>query len=385
LTEGITADRASARIHPGPADLEPLRADWDALAVRCGAPFGAPAWVEAWWRHLAPRGMELAVVSVHDGERLIGLAPFYASRKLGVTELRLLSGGFSSRLGLLAEPGLEQVVATSVAACLATSRRSPGAVRWEAVDIAADWPELVSSNWPGGPQRIQAESRRSAPVVDLEVPSYDEWMARKSRNFRSQMRRRRRAVEERGASFRAATRATLEADLEQFLRLHTDRWAGRGGSAAVPPGVMAMLAEVGNGLVDEDRFRLWLIDGPDGKAISAQIFVEAGGVLAYWNGGFDEAWGEHSPGSLAILAAIEQAIERGDSLLDLGGGEAAYKDRLADEDRPIAWSTAFVRGPRYPLARMRRLPGQVARSGSQGLRRRIGQERLNRLRGLLSR
>lgn len=378
-------DGVSARLYEDAAELEPLRPDWDALAIRCRAPFAAPAWAESWWRHLAPSGSELAVVAVHDGDRLIGLAPLYASRRLGVSELRLLGGGFASRLGLLADAGREEAVAAAVAEALSAAPRRPEILKWEAIDASSPWPEAISAEWPGRAHRIQNESRRSAPVVNLTTASYEEWMAAKSRNFRSQMRRRRRAVEEQGATFRSATPESLEADLKEFLRLHEARWEGRGGSAAVPPGILAMLLETGQALIESGRFRVWAIDGPDGRAISAQIFVEAGGEVAYWNGGFDEAWGEHSPGSLAILAAIEDAIERGDDLLDLGGGEASYKERLADEDRPVAWRTSFCRGSLYPLARLRRLPGQLARGGSHTLRRRLGQERFNRLRGLLVR
>ncbi len=151
------------------------------------------------------------------------------------------------------------------------------------------------------------------------------------------------------------------------------------------PGTAAMLLALGEELIDAGRFRLWMIDGPEGEPICAQLFVEAGGAVAYWNGGFDEGWAEHSPGVLAILAAIEEAIGRGDRLLDLGGGEASYKDRLADEDRPVAWIVSYPRGPRYALAWARRLPGKTARRAGNFLRPKLGGDRLNRIRGRLRR
>jgi hypothetical protein len=146
-----------------------------------------------------------------------------------------------------------------------------------------------------------------------------------------------------------------------------------------------MLREVGESLIESGRFRLWMIDGPDGRAVSAQLFLEAGGVVAYWNGGFDEEWGEYSPGVLAILVAIEDALDKRDGLLDLGGGEAKYKERLADEDRPVVWRTSYPHGPRYPVARLLWWPGQAARRSSQTLRARLGAERLNRIRAVLRR
>ena len=148
---------------------------------------------------------------------------------------------------------------------------------------------------------------------------------------------------------------------------------------------MAALREIGAALIDEGRLRLWMIDGPDGEAISAHVFVSAGETTAFWNTGFDMEWSKHSPGAIGLIAAIEDSFERGEKVMDLGGGEAGYKDRVADEDHPVAWRTSYRRGPRYPLALMRGLPEQVARRGSVMLRERLGTERVDRLRRLLRR
>jgi CelD/BcsL family acetyltransferase involved in cellulose biosynthesis len=377
-------DAPAASLIDDLSELDSVRVSWDALAVSVRSPFGAPAWARAWWRHLAPDGARLAVVAVHAGDELVGLAPLYSSRRFGVTELRLLSGGFASRLGILAIPGREPEVAAAIAGALADAELRPDIFRWEAVDSASPWPGWLSDNCPDGRvHHIQEVSERSAPILRVGQGSYEEWFAAKSRNFRSRMRRDRRAMERQGATFRCADHTSLGGDLAAFARLHFARWEGRGGSFAVNPSSMAMLEEVGEALVETGRFRLWMIEGPDGEAISAQLFVAAGGEVAYWNGGFDERWGKHSPGTVAILAAIEDAFERGDDLVDLGGGEARYKDRLADEDRPVVWRTSYRRGLLYPLARLRRLPEQVARRGSHKFRERLGPHRMNRLRRLL--
>lgn len=380
------ASGVSARLFEDASALDSLQSSWDALAVATRSPLGAPAWALAWWRHLAPAGARLAVVAVQDGDDLVGLAPFYATRRLGVTELRLLSGGWASRLGILAIPGRESEVAAAISEAVAESEPRPDVFVWEAVDAASPWPGWLSDSSPDGRgHRLTDESERSAPVLHLGEVPFEEWFGAKSRNFRSQMRRNRRALEGQGATFRHADRGSLGRDLEAFAALHSARWEERGGSSAVNPGAMAALREAGEALIEAGRFRISMIDGSDGEGVSAQVFVAAGGNVAYWNGGFDERWGKHHPGAVAILAAVEDAFERGDDLIDLGGGEARYKERLADEDRPVAWRTSYRRGVRYPLARLKRLPEQIARRGSGKLRERIGRERLNRLRGLFGR
>jgi len=71
--------------------LEPLSTDWDALAIACDRPQMAPGFVQAWWRHVAGPDARLRVVAVHDGERLVGIAPFYVdpSARRGRIDYRL--------------------------------------------------------------------------------------------------------------------------------------------------------------------------------------------------------------------------------------------------------------------------------------------------------
>ena len=113
------------------------------------------------------------------------------------------------------------------------------------------------------------------------------------------------------------------------------------------------------------RFRLWLLDVA-GKTISAQIFLEAGGELAYWNGGFDEEWETERPAVQTILAAIEHAFSVGDSRLNFGGGAHDYKVRFADEDEgdQLQWTTLLPVTVRYPLARLSLLPDDLRRTVS---------------------
>ena len=147
------AQRLAAVVIEDRAELEALAPDWDRLAEGARAPFGAPAWALGWWRHLAPRGARLAVVAVRDADELVGLAPFYASRRFGVTVLRLISAGLASRVDILASRDREREVAAALAGALAGEVR-PDLLRWEGVDGvdalgAAALAELA--RWPGPP------------------------------------------------------------------------------------------------------------------------------------------------------------------------------------------------------------------------------------------
>jgi len=78
--------------------------------------------------------------------------------------------------------------------------------------------------------------------------------------------------------------------------------------------------------------------------------------VAFWNSGMDDAYASLSPGRLAMVQAIEEICERDERRLDLGGGSDPYEVRLANDNEPVVWRTAFPRGLRYLLTRTQLLP-----------------------------
>jgi CelD/BcsL family acetyltransferase involved in cellulose biosynthesis len=346
--------------------LEAVRAEWDRLAVASRRPYCAPAWQLAWWRHAAPSGALLRAVVVHHGEEVIGVAPFFAVGR----RYRLLAAPVSARTVPLAAEGREAAVATAVAGALIGATPRPAVVQFDGVERDSAWPELLGEAWPSRPVELQQET---APVIALEAASYDEWLAGRSGNFRQQMRRRRRKLEELGAEFRLAGADHLEPAIAELERLHFLRRGDRP-SDAFGPGVAAMLAETGRELLDANRFRLWTI-ATESASVSAQLFIEAGGELAFWNGGFDDAYRDSSPGVQAILSAIGDGIELGCDRLELGAGDQDYKLRMAsgeDELRSVALVAAGLPGAsarlRLGAMRARRALGRAA---PEGLKRRL--------------
>jgi CelD/BcsL family acetyltransferase involved in cellulose biosynthesis len=335
-----------------PERLERFRADWDRLAEICRRPYCAPAWMLAWWRHAAPEGALLrAAVALEDG-RLVGIAPFWAAqRRLGSARLMMLAGGTASRLEPLAEPGREREAAEAFAIALASADPRPGLVVQEEVPADSPWSELLVSAWPERRRPTLARSHRQpAPVLRLEYESFDSWLATKSGNFRQQLRRSRRKLEAAGGRFRVSSEDQLPSDLDAFARLHHGRWEERGGSGALHAGVERMLAQAGRELAPLDRFRLWCLD-VDGRTVSAQLLVAAGGELAYWLGGFDESFAAQRPGLVTLAVAIDDALVRGEERLDLGPGGQDYKYRLADGEEVLEHVTIVPPGPLAPLVR----------------------------------
>ena len=285
-----------------------------------------------------------------EGDRVIGVAPFFAQVSYGLNELRLLAAGFSHRIGLLAEPGREEAVAAALAPALAAIDPAPASVVFEGIDERDRWPELLAAAWPGRTPRLRTDATMEAPEVDLG-DSYDAWMEGRARKFRKEARRNARRLEEAGVTSRiGADREAIGA----LIRLHEARWEERGGSevGARAERVVAAAAEQ---LGADGRLEVVLLESEDGP-VSAELVLRAGNVAVFWAGGFDPAWSRHAPGTQTMLVALRSAAERGVTVADLGGGAHPYKLRMADGSRPIVWRTLFPRGRRYPLIRLRLAP-----------------------------
>ena len=363
------------------AALERLHARWDALAVSGSRPYCAPAWMLAWWRHAAPPGALLRAAAAFDGDDLVGIAPFWAAPRRRGARYRILAAGTAARLEPVAEAGREKEAAVAFAEALAGAQPRPALFRFEQVPADSPWPGLLAAAWPGGAARVARDEPVPAPTAQLGQGSFEAWLGSKSSNFRQQVRRTRRKLDAAGARFRLTKDVQeLATDLRAFSALHHARWRERGGSAALSPELERMLEDAGAELLTAGRFRLWSLDA-EGETISSQLFVAAGGEVAYWLGGFDERWAGQRPALQTLVAAIEDAFARGDARADLGPGGQDYKYRLADGEDTLVTVDIVPRGRAYALTRLE----LRARRGARVAARRVPPGARARLRALVRR
>jgi len=367
--------------------LDALAPEWHALATACAEPLATPGWTLTMWRMLDRDTQEPRVVTMRDGDRLVGLAPLcFDPAHAHRGGYRLLSGEMP-RTTPLALPGRAWEVAGALAGVVRELDPRPAALALESVPAASPWPLALAEQWPS---RMRPWLRRyftmSSPTVALVHDSFDDWLGSKSSNFRSQMRRMRRKFAQAGGSGRFATHETLHDDIAALVRLHAGRWEGRGESSIVAGG--AELAEafeaVGRALLDDGGFRLHVLE-LDGAPISAQLFAAAGGDVIYFNGGWDERHAQFKPAMLGILDAIEDAFARGERRMDLGPGAQPYKLRFADGTDPLSWWVLIPPGRRMPATLARTLPTTTWRELRTAAKRALPPERVERLRALRDR
>src|SRR5438067_1879477 len=241
-------------------------------------------------------------MSVLDGSQLAGLAPFYLDSRRPGLGMRLPGIELAGGLAPLVAPGRAGDVGRAFAAALARSPLCRGPVSLEGNPRALDWAGVLAQGWPG---RLRPASRRyqvqGCPRATLDASSFEEWLTSKSANFRGSMRRLRRRFRAEGGRSRTSTRDTLSRDVEAFVRLHVERWQGKGGSSFVRLGsaLTDLLVQIGRAQLDQQgRFRMRVLE-IDGEPITAQLFLAAGDRVHYVNGGWDGRFAGLKPPMLA--------------------------------------------------------------------------------------
>jgi CelD/BcsL family acetyltransferase involved in cellulose biosynthesis len=360
---------ASVEVIQDLSAAEALAPAWDELAVASSLPLCAPGWMLAWWRHLAPPGAGLRIVAVRDGEELIAIAPWFVQHSdRGRVDVRFLGAQLSDRVDILCRSGEEREVARALRGALATLRPRPHLVAFEAVPAGSLWTRRLAGGWSG---RLRYGRYRNsaypAPAVTLPSGPPEAWLAGRSSNFRGQMGRLRRRLEKQGGAVRQISDpAEVAGAISTLLELHASRWEGRADSGLTRPGVGEHLRDAAAAL-GPDRLRLWAAE-VEGELISVQLFLAAGSEVKYWNGGWSEARADLKPSMLTILAALEDAIARGEQRLDLGVGSHPYKLRFANSEDTLTWGGVVVRGRRWPRTRAELAPLVLRYRGKQLVR-----------------
>jgi CelD/BcsL family acetyltransferase involved in cellulose biosynthesis len=364
--------------------LQKLASEWEDLVEVGGPPLAHPAWMLAWFQHLAPQETLTRVVIVRERGRLVGIAPFFVdATRRGRVDYRLF-GSSGARISPLSLPGREWEVASAVMEVLAQADPRPDVIALEGAALASHWPMALREGWPGRVQPIVHQYFvQASPTISLDAESFETWLAGKSSSFRKEMRLHRRQFQAAGGSWRASTRQTLQQDIATFMRLHTLRWENRGRSSLVAHGerMTAMLHAVAEAQRETDPIRIWIVE-IDGEPIAAQLCAAAGGEILLMNGGWDKRFAKFSPARLAELAALEDAFARGERRADLGPGEQPSKLRLADGNDPIAWTIILLPGRRLPLAYARSAPMLGGRRIRESAKRVLSEEQARRVREL---
>ena len=334
--------------------FEDLRTEWTSLPDRRGGIFATWEWSDAWWRHFG-RGRELLLHACRsEGGRLVAVLPLYAGRRRLPRVVRFVGHGPGDELGPVFASGEE----IGVAQALRTAFDSSGADVLVGEQLPGDerWPELLGArSW-----RWEAN-----PVLRIPDGGWDSYLSERSSNFRQQLRRRSRELENEGkVGFRLADARSLDRDLDTLFALHRARWGTRGTNFGDTP----FHRDVARVALDRGWLRLWLLE-LDERSVAAWLGYQVGKVGSYYQAGRDTAYERLSVGFLLLAHSLRSAMEEGATEYRFGRGAEGFKYRFTSED-PGLETVTLARGRAGQVALSGARAARRARNGVRSLRRR---------------
>ena len=236
---------------------------------------------------------------------------------------------------------------------------------FEALLETTDWDVLLAERLPPGHGlRGRVLRRESSAVIARPPGGWEEYLAGRSRNLRSQLGRKRRNLErDHALSFRLCEDAgRLEADMETLFRLHRARWEEEG-SGALSGARAAFHQDFARSALERGWLRLWLAEA-DGEPVAAWYGFRFGGAESYYQSGRDPDWERSSVGLVLLAHTMEQAMNDGMTEYRLLRGGESYKDRFATDDpgvETVAAGRGLGRAAALAGAAASRLPGPLRR------------------------
>ena len=314
--------------------IDALAPEWDDLADRVGAvPFLRPGWIRAWWRAFGDG--ELFLATARGGGRLTGVAPLAVDR--GV--VRSPSNWHTPEFGFLAE---DDAAAEELAVSVLSYARRRADLRFVARTdrgVAA-----VRSLAAARGYRLLERPIQESPFVRTEG-LWDDYLAGLSGNLRSDVRRRRRRLDEQGsvAVEVADGRERLDALLGEGFEVEGSGWKVAEGTAIVSrPETVRFYNEVARWAAERGTLRLAFLR-LDGRAIAFHFDLEEDGVEYHLKGGYDPEFARYSPSKVLHYGMIERAFESDVRRYEFLGADEPWKLQWAHGRHELVVLQAFAR------------------------------------------
>ncbi len=323
--------------------FERLQHEWDALLDRSRSRvfFLRHHWNRAWWQRYAPANARLHIVTCRDeADRLVGVAPLYWRRRLvagvvPVRELLFLGMGIdlktSEFVDMFADAAVEAPACQAIARHLATAESWDRVWMWQVPEESRTVDHLASVF--AGDLHVEACDR--APYIDTSE-GWDAFKRTLGRSMRRNVEYYPRRLQKSHACElrRASTPEDVDAGVRALIDLHQTSWQARGEPGAFSvPSFDQFLFDVAHDSLHRGQLRLWTLL-VDGRIEAALIGFLDGGVLHYFQKGFNPLFTSHELGNVMLALCVRDSCgDPGIHAFDFMGGGAPYKDYWARSSR----------------------------------------------------
>ena len=315
-------------------DFGSVDGEWEGILPSCATNtiFVTPYWQRIWWRHFG-RDFTLCILSVRDGDELLGIAPL------------MLRNGVISFLGdddlfdyhdFLVPHGKEEIFYRVLCDYL----------------VGLDWHTMRLTGLPEGSPTLtylpdlsgskgvasEITAEETTPVAALP-DSWDEYLAGLKKKSRHELRRKLRRLQAADSARQyscngrdSLERCMLERCMGEFFRLL--KVSSPEKREFLTSSRERFFLDVASELASRGQLQLFFLELDGARVASCICFDYAGSYLLY-NSGYDPEYSALSVGFLNKALCVREAIEEGRQSFNFLKGAERYKYDLGGKDLTI--------------------------------------------------
>ncbi len=293
-------------------------------------PFLRYEYQRVWWEHRGGgewQNAELVLVTAHEDERLIGIAPLFISEHDGQSALLLIGSiEISDYLDVIVRMDDHVRFVSGLFDFLASTLTD----KWSAVD----WYNLPDSSTTLNALKEEASTRGWTHLEEIYRPtprialngSFEDYLSRVEKKQRHEIRRKLRRAQESGRGVRwfVSDLADVESEINSFLGL-MEQDQNKAGFLQEP--MRAQMRAVIRAAHENGWLWLAFLEA-DGQRIAAALNFDYNNKLWGYNAGVNRAYMDLSPGWVLLTYILEWCCENQRTEFDFMRGDEEYKYRF---------------------------------------------------------
>jgi CelD/BcsL family acetyltransferase involved in cellulose biosynthesis len=315
-------------------DIGSLTAEWERLAQQTkSSPFLWPGWISAWWNAFGTG--QLRILAAYENGCLVGILPLRRFR--GVLSSTTNSETFL--FGLLAA---NEAAAKQLSQALFSQRaRRIDLSYLDSTDASVSVVRATASTLG---YRVTSSSMQGSPYVTISETTWEAYEKGLDRKLRSELRRRRRRLEEEGRLTLEVFdgKERLEELLEEGFRVEGSGWKDAAGTSIdTRQAARRFYTEIGRWAAKRGWLRLAFLQ-LDGRTLAFDYCLEYNKVHYLIKTGYDPSYRSFAPGMIIRYLMINRAFSEGLALYDFLGVDAPWKRQWTNAFKELQFLRMFA-------------------------------------------
>lgn len=283
-------------------------------------------WMSIWWKHFAGEHRRLFIVTVEQGDEIVGIAPFMIEKLPLFSQLKFLGSGLTDYHEILIAPENAHEIIKHIIDFISSNRQ------YDLINLEQipDY-SILNSHLD---EKAYKREMIKCPVINFHSSSWDEYKAKLSRLLRKKWTNRFNRLTKLGElkMVEVERKEDKAAVMDKLFAMHAKRWEFEGFPSKLSnEGLQRFLSDLLTTMKESRIFKLKL----DDHLLAYDIGFVKDLCFYDWNGSFDPQYSSFSPGMVLTGLIFKYLIEKKYTCCNFMRGNYTFKRRWMTDEHTI--------------------------------------------------